>query len=75
MYYSTWLWDQLDIPSYTGKFAKLCWDDVNNGCALPTFSAKAWLNHFEEKHSENKDQLSIMLIKVYKEYMLSLGKK
>lgn len=71
MHFSTWLWDQLDIPGGTGKFSKLCWDDVNNGCALPTFSAKDWLNHFESKHVETKERLTLMLLKAYSEYIIS----
>jgi hypothetical protein len=75
MQFSTWLWDQMDIPGPLGRFAKLCWDDVNNGCALPTFNAKTWLNHFETKHPESRGILSTALIKSYKEYIISTEHK
>ena len=69
MRFSTWLWDQLDIPGRSGSFAKVCWDDVNNGCASPRFSASDWLKHFDEKHAEKRDRLADMLIPVYMEYL------
>jgi hypothetical protein len=75
MRFVTWLWDQLDIPGSTGSFAKICWDDVNNGCAHPTFSAPQWLHHFENKHPDSKDKLRAMLIRAFQEYMLSLEGK
>jgi len=74
MRFSTWLWDQLDIPGRAGLLAKLCWDDVNNGCGSGRFSASDWLNHFESKHTEKRDALANMLIPVYLEYLDEVGK-
>ena len=57
MRYTAWLWEQLDEDSPLGKFAKVCYDDVNNGCASPKFSAGEWISHFEQVHRDNKDEL------------------
>ena len=75
MRFVTWLWDQLDVPGGTSKFAKLCWDDVNNGCAHPTFSAPQWLHHFEDKHKEHQEALITMLLAAFTEYMRTVRKK
>jgi len=75
MHFSTWLWDQLDTPGDTGKFAKVCWDDVNNGCGYSKFNAQHWLEHFESKHKDRRDILSLMLLRAYKEYMLFTAEK
>lgn len=47
----------MDEDSHLGKFAKICYDDVNNGCANPKFSAGEWISHFEQVHSDNKSEL------------------
>lgn len=57
MRYTVWLWDQMDEDSPIGRFAKLCYDDVNNGCANPKFSAGEWISHFEQNHRDNKEEL------------------
>jgi hypothetical protein len=75
MHFSTWLWEQLDLPGRSGDLAKLCWADVNNGCGNIRFNAKDWLNHFEEKHEPSKDKLSSLLILSYQEYTLFVDKK
>jgi hypothetical protein len=69
MRFSTWLWEQLDFPGRSGVLAKVCWDDVNNGCANARFSATDWLKHFDEKHAEKRETLADMLIPVYMEYL------
>lgn len=69
MRFPTWLWEQLDTGGTTARFAKLCWDDVNNGCAHPTFNASEWLSHFKEKHSDKIELLTEMLLNAYVEYM------
>jgi hypothetical protein len=75
MRFPTWLWEQLDAGNSVSKFAKLCWDDVNNGCAHPTFNATQWLAHFEEKHKDSRDTLVSLMLPVYQEYMLSCNPK
>lgn len=69
MHFSSWMWEQLENGDSTAKFAKICWDDVNNGCAHPKFNAAQWLEHFKKKHSEKIDLLTDMLVKVYTEYL------
>jgi hypothetical protein len=75
MHFSSWLWEQLDDPGAMGKFAKLCWNDVNNGCAHAKYSGPQWLTHFEEKHKDRKHLLVPPLINAFQGYMLFLGKK
>jgi len=75
MRFVTWLWEQLDTAGPASRFAKLCWDDVNNGCAHATFSATNWLDHFEEKHKDNKEVLISLMLPAYQEYMLSRASK
>ena len=70
MRFTSWLWDQLDIPGPSGKFAKLCWDDVNNGCGSARFHAVDWVKHFETKHFDSKEELVNRLVEAYGEYML-----
>ena len=74
MRFSTWLWEQLDLPGRAGDLAKICWLDVNNGCASAKFSASEWVNHFEGKHRDKKEKLSDMLIPVYLEYLEEVRK-
>lgn len=50
------------------RFAKLCWDDINNGCAHVKFSLKQWQDHFAKKHPESADILISMLLDAYVEY-------
>ena len=69
MRFVSWLWEQLDTSGPSSTFAKICWDDVNNGCAHATFSANQWLSHFKDKHSEKIDLLTELLLSTYLEYM------
>jgi hypothetical protein len=68
MKYTAWLWRQLEDVGPGHAFAKVCWDDVNNGCASTKFSANDWLLHFEEKHSDKKDKLISQLLISFAEY-------
>jgi len=74
MRFSTWLWEQLDLPGRAGELAKVCWADVNNGCASAKFGASDWVNHFEEKHKDKKDKLADMLVSVYLGYLEEVRK-
>lgn len=74
MHFSTWLWEQLDIPGAAGDIAKVCWADVNNGCASARFEAQDWVRHFDSKHKEKKEVLVDMLMPVYLEYLEEMGK-
>ena len=68
MHFSTWLWEQLDLPGRSGSLAKICWADVNNGCGNARFTAQEWLDHFTIKHSDKADTLIEMLFNSYVEY-------
>ena len=68
MHFSTWLFDQSDTGGTTAKFAKVAWDDVNNGCGNARFTAQEWIDHFTIKHSDKADTLIEMLFNSYVEY-------
>jgi hypothetical protein len=71
MSFVSWLWEQLESDGPSTRFAKICWDDVNNGCANVKFGASQWLNHFEKHHKINKELLISLMLPAYQEYMLS----
>ena len=68
MHFITWLFEQIDDIGKHQRFAKICWDDVNNGCAHIRFSVKQWQDHFIEKHPENSKLFVKMLIDAYIDY-------
>jgi hypothetical protein len=53
-----------------GKFAKLCWDDINNGCAFRSYTPAQWKQHFIDKHPDSKDALISALTAAYIQYTL-----
>jgi hypothetical protein len=61
-----WLLDNLDIPG--NKFAKIIWDDVNNGCGSSRFSPSEWRAHFYIKHEATATNLEYLLIESYTAY-------
>jgi hypothetical protein len=71
----TWLFDNLDDPTKVGVFAKICWDDVNNGCALSKWGPIEWKEHFEVKHPDSANKLIYLLSVAYAQYVLSLSEK
>jgi hypothetical protein len=74
MHFSTWLWEQLDLPGRAGNLAKICWADVNNGCGNARFTGQEWLRHFDEKHKDKKEVLAKMLMPVYLDYLDEVDK-
>ena len=73
MRFVTWLFDQVDNGGVTAKFAKISWDDVNNGCAHATFSVGQWIEHFSVKHPDKYDLLIEMLLRAFAEYKKELS--
>lgn len=69
MSFTSWLFEQIDDLGDHEKFARICWSDVNNGCAHARFSAKDWTEHFNSKHKETADKLDGLLIEAYLSYM------
>ena len=61
MRFITWLFDQMDLGTETSKMAKLCWDDINNGCASIKYGPSDWVEHFNSKH---KDKAPILIEKL-----------
>lgn len=68
MRFTAWLWNQVDDLGDQEAFAKICWDDVNNGCANARFSAKDWVKHFDDKHRDSRDDLVFQLITAFQQY-------
>jgi len=68
MYFITWLFEQIDLGSPSSQFAKICWDDINNGCASIRFNSQAWMDHFNSKHKDKSEILIEMLFRAYVEY-------
>lgn len=68
VHFITWLFDQIDDLGPHERFAKICWDDVNNGCAHVKFSVKQWQDHFLSKHPESAPMLVELLIDAYARY-------
>ena len=71
MRFTSWLWEQVEDLGKDSGFAKVAWDDVNTGCALPTYSASDWIKHFEKKHPDTKEALVKQLFISFQEYKRS----
>ena len=69
MRFTSWLWDQIEFEGTNYRIAKLCWDDVNNGCANTIFSIQDWIKHFEAKHPDKKDTLIGLTFTAYLEFL------
>lgn len=70
-----WLIDQLDTEMpRVSKFAKVIWDDTNNGCGDRRYDAVAWRDHFTEKHHDYRKVLIGELIYCYSVYAQTLIK-
>jgi len=68
MRFSTWLFEQLEDVGPFSKIAKICWDDVNNGCGVATFTASQWADHFILKHPVKSHILVEMLFTANDEF-------
>jgi hypothetical protein len=75
MNFMVWLIEQLGEPTKMGRFAKICWDDANNGCALRSYTPQEWKQHFIDKHPESKDKLISALTAAYVQYTLWVTNK
>lgn len=71
MRFTAWLWSQVEDLGPEAGFAKVCWTDVNNGCASTKFSVNDWVRHFDEKHPDKKDILVSQLLISFAEYKRS----
>ena len=68
MRFIPWLYEQLDLGTDVSKFAKLCWDDINNGCASSRFSTQELVEHFSIKHKDKSEALTELLFTAFLEY-------
>jgi hypothetical protein len=57
----TWLFDELDWPSNVSRFAKIVYDDINNGCGDRKFGPVEWRDHFIAEHPDSAESLNSML--------------
>lgn len=69
MRFVSWLWEQMEDPGVTADFARVCWNDVNNGCANPRYTAHEWIDHFEARHVEKADVLVEGVLRAYAEFI------
>jgi hypothetical protein len=72
MRFTSWMWNQVDDLGDQAGFSKIAWNDVNNGCALASFSASEWIEHFNEKHFENRADLTYQLFVAFQDYKKAL---
>jgi hypothetical protein len=75
MRFTSWLWNQVDDLGDQAGFARVAWNDVNNGCASAAFSASDWIRHFDEKHYDNRSDLTYQLFVSFQEYKKALAAK
>ena len=72
MNFSSWLFEQTDLPGDVGKIAKVCWNDANNGCGSARFTARQWTEHFAVRHPDNKVILGELIVVAYLAMMKEL---
>ena len=70
MQFTQWLLSLEDEDGALGRFQKLAYSDINNGCASSKFDAIQWKKHFIEKHPESAEPLIKLLINSYNVYAL-----
>lgn len=63
--------EEMDTPSPVAKFAKIVYDDINNGCGTRKLSPGGWKTHFELHHTDSAVYLIDLLQAAYLEYALS----
>jgi len=61
----------MDTPSKLSRFAKIVYDDINNGCGSRKFTPVEWKNHFLLEHPDSADYLINTLQVAYTQYALS----
>lgn len=69
MRFTQWILALEDEDGSLGKFQKLIYSDINNGCASSKFDAIDWKEHFELKHAESAPRLLSLLTVCYVRYM------
>lgn len=69
MLFTSWLLEQIDIPGDLMDISKVCYSDINNGCASSRFTPQEWVDHFNARHKDRSDILTQMLFIAYLEYM------
>lgn len=67
----TWLFEEMDTPSKISRFAKIVYDDINNGCGSRKFTPTQWREHFKSEHADSAKKLVDMLEIAYIQYALS----
>jgi hypothetical protein len=71
----TWLFDELDGPSKVSRFAKIVYDDINNGCGDRKWGPVQWRDHFIAEHPDSAGNLNSMLSIAYAQYVMSRSEK
>ena len=73
MHFLNWVLDKQEAPGNLGLFAKVVWNDINNGCGARYTSPVEWRIHFNKKHPKTAEKLSQLLSVAYTEYTKSLS--
>ena len=71
MNFLTWLFDELDGPSKVSRFAKIVYDDINNGCGDRRWGPVQWRDHFIAEHADSAENLNSMLSLAFTQYVMS----
>ena len=71
MNFLTWLFEEMETPSKLSRFAKILYDDINNGCGSRRFTPADWKKHFQLEHKDTAEQLTQMLELAYMKYAMS----
>lgn len=71
MNFLTWLFEEMETPSKLSRFAKIVYDDINNGCGSRKFTPTQWRDHFKAEHPDSAGNLIAMLEIAYIQYALS----
>ena len=75
MHFLNWVLEKQDEPGNLGVFAKVLWQDINNGCGARYTTPLEWRGHFDKKHPRTKEKLNALLSQVYLQYADSFNEE
>ena len=73
MRFTQWLLALEDEDGVLGRFQKVVYSDINNGCASSRFTFEDWNDHFLKKHPDSAKLLISMLVTCYEFFSLKLS--
>lgn len=70
MSFGSWLQEQSVRKDSVGDFARLTYDDYNNGCASQYYpGAVEWRDHFGLRHPEQEMEIFPLLADAFRDYV------